>query len=186
MPRPDIGSCLSSSFEIFKKNPLTYVLAWLILAIVNAATFGILIGPLIVGYFRMVKIDAAGGKASISDLFKGFDSLSPGLVAGIVSLVVIGVGSMLCVLPGLVAAPLLPLSLYLVAEGEEDGINAIKRAWHAMSAHIVEAVVYMLILSIIAFAGVLMCCVGLFVTVPISFIGQYWLARQMTADGTIQ
>lgn len=186
MARPDIGSCISSGFEIFKRNPLTYVVAWLVLTIVNAATFGILIGPLLVGYFRMVKIDAAGGKASIGDLFKGFDSLSPGLVAGIVSLVVIGVGSMLCVLPGLVAAPLLPLSLYLVAEGEEDGVNAIKRAWHVMSPHIVESVVYMLILSVIAFAGVLMCCVGLFVTVPISVIGQYFLARQLTDDGTVQ
>lgn len=186
MARPDVSKILSSSFEIFKKNPLTYVIAWILLTIVNACTFGILFGPLLVGYFRMVKIDADGGKASIGDLFKGFDSLAPGLVAGLLSLVIIGVGSMLCVLPGLVAAPLLPLSLYLVAEGEQDGVNALKRAWHAMSPHIIESVVYMLILGIIAFAGMLLCCIGLFVTIPIGFIGQYWLARQLTNDGAVQ
>lgn len=186
MARPDIGQCVSSGFDIFKKNALNYVIAWLILGVVNSMTFGILIGPLMVGYFRMVKIDASGGKAQIGDVFKGFDDLSAGLVAGIISLVAIGVGSMLCILPGLVAAPLLPISLYLVAEGEKDGVNAIKRAWHAMSTNLVESVVYMLILCLIAFIGVLLCCVGLFVTVPIGVIGQYWLAKQLTNDGTVQ
>jgi uncharacterized membrane protein len=73
-----------------------------------------------------------------------------------------------------------------VPEGEKDGVNAVKRAWHAMSTHVVEAVVYMLILSVIAFVGILLCCVGIFVTVPIGVIGQYWLAKQLTNDGTIQ
>jgi uncharacterized membrane protein len=186
MARPDIGQCVSSGFEIFKKNALTYVIAWLLLGVINGMTLGILIGPLMVGYFRMVKIDASGGKAQIGDLFKGFDDLSAGLVAGLISLVAIGVGSVLCILPGLVAAPLLPISLYLVSEGEKDGVNAVKRAWHAMSANVVEAVVYMLILSLIAFVGIFLCCVGIFVTLPIGVIGQYWLAKQLTDDGTVQ
>lgn len=186
MARPDIGQCITSGLEIFKKNTITYVVAWLVLTAVNSMTFGILIGPLLVGYFRMVKMDAAGGKAQIGDLFKGFDDLSAALVAGLIAIMTIGIGSIFCVIPGLVAAPLLPLSLYLVAEGEKDGVNAIKRAWHAMSKNLVESVVYMLILGIIMFIGVLLCCVGLFVTVPLGVIGQYWLAKQLTDDGTVQ
>jgi uncharacterized membrane protein len=186
MARPDIGKCVSSGFEIFKKNPITYVIAWLVLAIVNGMTFGILIGPLMVGYFRMVKIDISGGKAQIGDLFKGFEDLSAGLVAGLISLLAIGIGTMFCVLPGLVAAPLLPVSLYLVAEGEKDGVNAIKRAWHAVSKNLVESVLYMLILGLIAFVGFFLCCVGMFITVPISIIGQFVLAKQISDDGTVQ
>lgn len=186
MARPNIGQCISSGLEIFKKNPITYVLAWLILAVVNGMAFGLLLGPLMVGYFRMVKIDAAGGKAEIGDLFKGFDDLSAGMVAGLISLLAIGFGSIFCVLPGLVAAPLLPVSIYLVAEGEKDGVNAIKRAWHAISANLVEAVVYMLLLAILMFVGFFVCCVGAFATVPLGVIGQYWLAKQLTDDGTVQ
>jgi len=185
MARPNIGECVSSSFEIFKKNAITYVIAWLLLTVVNSMTFGILIGPLLVGYFRMVKTDASGGKAQIGDLFKGFDNLSAGLVAGIISALAIGVGGFCCILPGLVAAPLLPVSLYLVSEGENDGVNAVKRAWQAISRNLVESVVYMLLLTALAFAGVLACCIGLFVTLPISFIAQYMLARQLTDGGAV-
>jgi uncharacterized membrane protein len=186
MARPDIGQCVSSGFEIFKKNALTYVIAWLVLGVANGMTLGILFGPLMVGYFRMIKIDTSGGKAQIGDLFKGFEDLSAGLVAGIISLLAIGIGSVFCILPGLVAAPILPVSLYLVAEGEKDGVNAIKRAWHAVSNNLVESVIYMLLLGAVGFVGFLLCCIGLFVTVPISVIGQYWLAKQLTNDGTVQ
>jgi uncharacterized membrane protein len=185
MARPNIGQCMSLGFEVFKKNPVTFVTGWLILAAVNSMTFGILIGPLMVGYFRMVKIDASGGKAQIGDLFKGFEDISAGLVAGIISMLAIGIGSLCCLLPGVVAAPLLPVSLYLVAEGEKDGVKAITRAWKAISGNLVDAVVFTLVFALMAFAGFLLCCVGLFVTVPISVNGQYWLAKQLTDDGTI-
>lgn len=185
MARPNIGQCVSAGLDVFKKNPITYVLGWLVLAAVNSMTFGILIGPLMVGYFRMVKIDAEGGKAQIGDLFKGFEDISAGMVAGIISMLAIGIGSLFCILPGLVAAPLLPVSLYLVSEGEKDGVKAVTRAWKAISGNLVEAVVYMLVFAVMAFAGILLCCIGLFVTVPISVTGQYFLAKQLTDDGAI-
>jgi len=43
----------------------------------------------------------------------------------------------------------------------------------------------MLILGIIGNLGVILCFVGLFITVPIAFIGSYHMAKQMAADDMV-
>ena len=186
MAAPNIGGSITAGIDGLKKNPITYVIGFLLLGIVNAMTFGLLLGPLMVGYFRMAKIDDEGGKAQIGDLFKGFDDLVPGLVAGILSSVIVFVGTLLCIIPGALVSPIIPTSLYLVATGEKDGVKAVTRAWKAISKHLIESFACGLVLNIIGAVGMVLCCVGLFVTLPITLIGNYHMAKQLTDGGTIQ
>ncbi len=186
MATPNIGECVSLGFEGLKKNPLTYILGFLLLTIINSMTFGILLGPLWVGYLKMVKIDDEGGRAKIGDLFKGFDDFIPALVAGIVSSLIIFAGTILCIIPGIIVAPILPISLYLVANGEKDGVKAVTRAWKALSANLVQAFLGSLVLSVIGMLGFVLCCIGIVLTIPITFIGNYHMAKQLTDDGTVQ
>jgi uncharacterized membrane protein len=186
MAAPKIGECLSAGIDGLKKNPIAYIVGFLMLAAVNAMTFSLLLGPLWVGYMRMVKIDDEGGKAEIGDLFKGFDDLVPALVAGILSSVIVFAGTMLCIVPGILVAPIIPTSLYLVATGEKDGVNAVKRAWKAISKNLIESFACGLVLNVVGMVGFMLCCVGIFVTLPITFIGNYHMAKQLTDGGTIQ
>ena len=186
MAAPKIGECVSAGLEGLKKNPITYIVGFLLLAVINAMTFSLLLGPLVVGYMRMAKIDDEGGKAEIGDLFKGFDDLVPALVAGLLSSVIIFAGTMLCIIPGLLVAPILPISLYLVATGEKDGVIAVKRAWKAISNNLIESFACGLVLNVVGIMGLVVCCVGALVTLPITFIGNYHMAKQLTDGGTIQ
>jgi uncharacterized membrane protein len=77
---------------------------------------------------------------------------------------------------------MLPTAAYLVACGEKDGIAAIKRAWELVKGNLLGAFLCMLVLGIIGNLGVLLCVVGLVVTLPIAFIGTYHMAKQLAGD----
>lgn len=182
MAAPRVGTCLSAGIEGLKNNFVNHVIATILLWLVNGVSFGLLYGPLHVGYMRMAQIEDEGGKAQIGDLFKGFDDFVPALVSGLIALVVVSIGFFACILPGLVLMPLLPLSAYFVATGEKDGVNAFKRAWAVYKRNVLSSFWCALVLSIVGALGTLLFGVGIFLTLPITLIGMYAMSKEMAAD----
>ena len=182
MAAPDIGVCLSAGWNGLKNNFVTHVVACVLVAVVSGVTSGLLAGPMVVGYMRMVKLEDEGGRAQIGDVFKGFDDFVPALVAVLLSSILVGIGFMLCVIPGLLLAAIVPTAAYVVAAGEKDGIQAIKRAFTAVKAHMLAAFFCTLVLGIVSALGGLLCGVGILLTMPIHFIGSYHMAKQLCAD----
>jgi uncharacterized membrane protein len=185
MAAPDISACVSAGIRGFRKDPVTHIAATLLVAIIGNVSFGLLLGPMIVGYMRLVRIQDEGGTPEIADVFKGFDDFVPALLAGLVSGIVVAAGFMLCILPGLLIMAIMPTATYLVAVGEKDGVVAIKRAWAAVKENLVGAFLCMLVLAILGQIGAIACFVGILVTLPIAFIGMYHMARQLTDGGGI-
>jgi uncharacterized membrane protein len=183
MAAPDIGTCVSAGINGLKKDPVTHIVTSLLIGIVGGATAGVLTGPMMVGYMRMIKREDEGTKAEIADVFKGFDDFVPALLAVLVSSIIVGIGFMLCVIPGLLIMALVPTSAYLVAVGEKDGINAIKRAFEAIKANLVSSILCALVLGIVGSIGSLLCGIGMILTLPIAFIGMYHMAKQLTDGG---
>lgn len=162
---------------------LTHILAVLLVGIIGNISAGILAGPMMVGYMRMIKTDDEGGKIEIGDVFKGFDDFIPALLAVLVGGIAVGIGFMLCIIPGLLIMAVVPTAAYLVAVGEKDGINALKRAWKAVKENLLGAFLCTLILGIIGALGAILCGIGVLLTLPIAFIGMYHMARQLTDGG---
>lgn len=183
MAAPDIGTCVSAGIAGFRKEPVTHIVATLLVAIIGNISFGLLIGPMIVGYMQLIKIQEDGGTPQIGDVFKGFDDFVPALLAGLISVIIVGIGFMLCILPGLLIMAIIPVATYLVAVGEKDGVNAVKRAWAVVKDNLVGAFLCSLVLGILGQLGAIACFVGILITLPISFIGMYHMSRQLTNDG---
>jgi hypothetical protein len=129
MAAPDISACVSAGFSGFKKNPVTHIVATLLVLFISGIGVGLLAGPMFVGYMRMIKIEDDGGQIEIADVFKGFDSFVPALLAVLVGSIIVSIGYMLCILPGMLLMAIIPTAAYLVATGENDGIAALKRWW---------------------------------------------------------
>jgi len=185
MAAPDIGTCVSAGINGLKKDPVTHIVSALLIGIVGGATAGLLTGPMMVGYMRMIKREEEGGKAEIADVFKGFDDFVPALLAVLISSIIVGIGFMFCVIPGLLIMALVPTAAYLVAVGEKDGINAIKRAFEAIKANLLGSVFCALVLGIVGSIGGLLCGIGMILTLPIAFIGMYHMAKQLTDGGAV-
>jgi uncharacterized membrane protein len=50
----------------------------------------------------------------------------------------------------------------------------------------IESVACGLVLNVVGMVGFMLCCVGVFFTLPIMFVGNYHIAKQLTNGGTIQ
>jgi uncharacterized membrane protein len=183
MAAPDIGSCVSAGINGLKKDPITHIVTSLLIGIVGGVTAGVLTGPMMVGYMRMIKREDEGHKPEIADVFKGFDDFVPALLAVLMSSIIVAIGFMLCVIPGLLIMALVPTAAYLVAVGESDGINAIRRAFEAVKANLVSAFFCALVLGIVGSIGSILCGIGIILTLPIGFIGSYHMAKQLTDGG---
>jgi len=178
----DLGACVTYGVDALKKNTGFQILAVVVVGIINGFTAGILGGPLMVGYYKaMAKLDA-GQNADLNDLFSGFDKFIPAFLAFLLTGVMITIGYFLCVIPGLIIAPLMPLSLCLVAKGEGDAIAAIKGGWNALQPNIIMATLAFIVLGIVGTLGVLACGVGIIFTLPIALAGTYKLSQQILSD----
>ena len=180
MAAPDIGTCLSAGIAGLKKNPLAHIAATVLVGVVGGASAGLLTGPMLVGYMRMVQKEEEGRPVEFTDVFKGFDDFVPALLAVLLSSIMVSIGFMLCFLPGLLIIGLVPTAAYLVAVGEKDGINAIKRAFAAVKDNLLGTVICSLVLAIVGSLGAILCGVGVFLTLPIALIGMYHMAKQIT------
>ena len=181
----NISKIISNSFDDLKANYGTHLISTVVASFIASAAFGLLAGPMQVGYMKMEQKIADGGKPEISDIFKGFDAFVPSLVAFIVSMIVISIGFVLCVIPGLLLMPLLPVSLYLVARGEGDGVLAVKRAWGCLKDNLFMAMIASILITALGCAGVVLCFVGIYLTLPLIYVGSYHMARQLTGDAPV-
>lgn len=176
----DIGACIGVGIDTFKKNVGLHILAALLGAAISGVAAGILTGPMLVGYYRLLQKEARGEAVDIGDLFRGFDDFVPALVAALVSGLATIVGYLCCVVPGLLLMPLTVLSCYFVALGEKDGIQAVKRAFELVKQNLLMGMIAMIVLSILGSLGAILCFVGLLVTMPVAAIATHALCRQLT------
>lgn len=182
MASPNMSDCVSIGFAVFKRNPLTHIISTLLVSFVGGATMGVLTGPMMVGYMRMIEKEVQGGKAEVGEIFQGFDDFVPALVAILISGLVASIGFFFCFLPGLLVVALIPTSVYLVACGEKDGTEAFKKAWVVVKENLLSACLCMLVLSFVGSVGSLLCGVGILLTMPIAMIGMQVMAKQLVDD----
>ncbi|PVE41880.1 zinc-ribbon domain-containing protein [Limnohabitans planktonicus] len=177
-----IGRVISNSFADLKSNFLTHVVATLLTTIIGGFAFGLLVGPLQVGYMKLEEKIKTGQPSTFTDIFKGFDHLVPALVAFLISAVVTGIGFMLCFIPGFFVMSLIPVSLYLVAQGETDGVQAVQRAWGYLKGNLFMPMITLLVLSVLSSIGMIFCFIGIFLTLPLLYIGSYHMAKELVGD----
>jgi uncharacterized membrane protein len=182
MSAPSVGDCVSAGFEGFRKNPGHHVLCTLLFLVVTGMGFGLLNGPMLVGYMRMNAKEMAGEPVTVGDLFRGFDDFVPALLAVLLGSIAVAVGFLFCIIPGLLLTPIVAVAAWIVAEGEKDGIVALQRAWALLRQYFLPIFLCNLVLSIIGGLGVLLCYVGLLLTLPISMIGLTKMGMQLTSE----
>src|SRR3990167_6897844 len=146
MASANVGDCLSGAWGIFKNNAITHVVCTLLVMVVASISAGLLAGPMVVGYMRMIEREARGESVQIGDIFRGFDDFVPAFVAGLISSLVVSLGFMLCFIPGLLVMALPPVALFLVARGERDGVAAFNQAWSLVTKNLGSAFFFFLFL----------------------------------------
>ncbi len=142
---------------------------------------GLIVAPVYVGYFKGIKHEYEGGTAEIGEIFSGIGDTIPSVVNYFLADVVVLLGTICCIIPGILLSPIVMLSMYHVAHGENKGIDALKKSFDTLKkAPIV--ILWSLVLGLFASLGVFACIVGLIITVPLSLAAMYAVFRQAEGD----
>ncbi len=149
----DIGSTLSTAWETFTKNAVGLILGLLLVGLVGGISFGICLGPLLLGYNRMVLAALRGEQVSPGDVFSGFDKFGQAFVLMLLMGLAIGVGFVLLVIPGLILAYLFFWSFWFMAAGEESAVDCMKKSSALARADVGSGAVFVIVNAIIQGAG---------------------------------
>lgn len=182
-----IQEVLKFGWETFKKDPWFYVgVTFVLMAfslLVNALTTGPggvhgILGFIIsfaastivsIAYARLALSAEAGEHVTWQELWAPEHFLNM-VGASLVQAVIIFVGIILLVIPGIVAALILMFTQLSVVDKGLNPIEALKNSYYLTKGHLLELFVFVLVIMVLNIIGLLALVIGLLVTLPVSLI----------------
>ena len=184
-----VGDGMSWAWSKFKENALILIVGMGLWTVLSSFTieahyningeergFG-LVGPsgtyiaFAIGLFASIVTThmalkvATGRPLAWSDLFT-FPNFGASLVAAFLTGIAASVGSLLCVVPGIIAAFLFHYSVYFTVDKGMDGIAGMKASWATLSSHVGELFPFALTgVGLYILGGITL--IGWLVTVPL-------------------
>lgn len=185
---------LSEAYALLKENLWNIVGVNLVFMLISIACsfvpFGSIIlgGPLGVGIaLYSIKI-RNNENATMSDLFEGFKNFGNSIGAYFLMMVIILVGCLLLIIPGIFLAFALSMVMFIVADDFEiNPIDAIKKSYRMMDGYKGKYFILMLAVFGISILGIVLTLgIGLFFIVPFSYLVQAVFYEEVRAayEGT--
>jgi uncharacterized membrane protein len=126
---------------------------------------------LMTGMYRMAVNQVRGERIMLGDLFSGLDQALPALGALILTALATMAGALFCFFPAYIVSGLLMLALPIMADQRVGPVDALTRSWQALRHDMWMATLFHIVLGFAAGLGVLLCGVGVVVTMPLLFLG---------------
>ncbi|MCC6810361.1 MAG: hypothetical protein IT381_23220 [Deltaproteobacteria bacterium] len=124
----DFLSVLSRSWQIWRRAPHVHLLVGLVLPLGSIVSFGALLGPISVGYFRYLRALSQDRAPETAILFSGFDGdMGLSMKTGLALLWGTIAGLLVGVLPGLLFLMVFGFAVRSVA----DGATSVRAAMRA-------------------------------------------------------
>ncbi|MBI5834385.1 MAG: hypothetical protein HZB16_18975 [Armatimonadetes bacterium] len=163
----DIGTTLGEGWQTFMRNAGALILGAILMVVGIIFTLGLGSGAMAIGYNRMCLRAARGESVAPGDVFQGFSHFVPGLLLMIIAGVAVSVGTMLCVVPGLVIGFGIYWAAWIMADGETDVMECLRRSWAFNMANIGPALLFLIVNTIINSIGGCV-AVGTLITTPVA------------------
>lgn len=180
----EIGSYFSRGWELFKLNAFPFVgyllLVFLISAVLSRLPYplgvnedreggivGSILLPIFMAGFYIVAFKLAKNQTvSFGDFFRGFNNFLQLFLVGLVGGLLVILGLFLLIIPGIYLSVAYFFATSLVIEKRFDFWTALETSRKLVTKRWFSFLGLGLLLSLLNFGGVLLCVVGLFVTIP--------------------
>lgn len=145
---------------------------------------GLLVQAYMMGGITEVALRVARGEATnVGDVFSGGKHFGAFLVGHIVYSLLIAIGSLLCIVPGVIVA--LGTCLYgmLIVDRKLSGIDALKASWELTNGHKVQLLIFGVIAMLATAAGYIACFVGAVVaSFPVIFVALAYVYLRLQGE----
>ena len=157
--------------------------SWFLISAWNVFTTAVSL-ILAMGVIRAALAVVDGRTPEVGMLFRP-EGFVPYLVASILVGLAVGVGLILCLIPGLIAAFLFAFYGYGIVDGRtEDAVESMKMSWNLIAANVGPMLLLFLVAIGASIAGLLLCGVGALFAYPFVAV-MYAYAWRMLSGGTV-
>jgi uncharacterized membrane protein len=168
-------------WEIVKPNIGPWIILVIVLGAVSSVTGGLGMLILMPNAYRVVrKARAENAGPELGGLFN-FDRIGDDLVAMLLQMVANMVGMLICCVGMIATGVLFSWVPFLLAEDRYKGMASLKASMAHAKQNFGKIIVFMLIAMVVNTIGMLVCYVGLFVTMPVTLVAQ-WLFYEANRD----
>ncbi len=129
------------------------------------------------GLVKMAIRQLRGETIAPADIFSGFQQFAPLALAGLLYTLGVQIGTVFCIVPGLLLAGLWMLTVPLIVDQNLDPVAALTASMKALQPQMWMALLLYFVLSFVAGIGILVCGVGMLFTYPLLPIGTALLYR---------
>jgi hypothetical protein len=163
------GHWIGEGWQMVKGDLGTFVLLSLVFVVLNSFVPFILQGPLIAGFHVVCAKKLLHGKFEFADLFKGFNFFVASLVACLIISLFTFVGSIFCIIPGLVVYAMYMFTYLFIIDKKMDFWPAMQASHAVVKSDYFGFTIFFLAAWLLNVVGVLCCIVGVLATMPIFF-----------------
>jgi uncharacterized membrane protein len=144
--------------------------------VVNLAISSFLMGGLLTFLFKIIR----GQSYAIGDVFSGGPYFGPMFLTQLLMQLGVGIGMLLCIVPGVILALGWALSLPLVVDRQLGGVDALKESWRLTTGQKMDLFVLWLLGILVTLAGVIACCVGVFPAMSVMAVAYVYAYCRIT------
>jgi hypothetical protein len=157
---------IGAGWALVKADMGAYVLATLVFFLLSGVPF--IQGALIAGFHIYTIKKMTGRRADFADLFKGFNFFIPTLVAMLLISVFTMIGTVFCIIPGLVVAAALKFTYLFIVDKRMDFWPAMQASHDIVKQDYFGFTVFLILAALVNVLGFLCCFFGLLVTFPLT------------------
>ena len=200
----NIRSCLRRGWALVRNDfwPLVGMSAFVLMVLSAAASFEVVLssgnasgirsgktsilgllltGPLMGGLYLYFLKKIRGAAAGVEAAFTGFRQPFPHLVvAGFLASLLTALGFLCLILPGVYLFVAWIFTFPLIVDRRLDFWPAMQLSRKIISKHWWKFLGFLIVLALINLAGIATCCVGLFITFPITFAALAYAYEDIT------
>lgn len=197
-----VGDAVSYGWAAFKKSPGQLVVVALVVLVVGALTSGIgnavsresaIFGVLVqlagyivsmilsLGLIRVALKVTRGEEVDVADLFKS-DQLGPYIGASILFGLMVGIGFIFCIVPGVILAVIFGFYGYVILEQGVGVGEGFSRAAEITKGQ--RGTVFLLVLAVVGIniLGAIACGVGMLVSYPVTVVAGGYAYRVLSNE----
>lgn len=119
-----------------------------------------------------------GKKPKLKDIYYT-NKLFNFILASIIRSVIIIVGFILFIIPGIIFSIKLQYSEYLIVDKGKDAVDSLKGSWELTKGVKWNLFLFGLMLGLINVLGILLFLIGLLITVPLTFVANAYVYRKL-------
>ncbi len=156
-----------------------------ILGIIGFVYCILIVGPVNYGVSFAYLKAARGDKLEIKDMFEAFRNYWNAVLANILVGVIVCIGSVLLIIPGIIFACKLAFTPYLVVDQKMEVIEAVRESWRMTNGHAWKVFLIGLLGIPISIAGLIVFGVGIIVSIMWITLAMASLYHSVSLSGKV-